>query len=166
MFASVLGVVAIMGGCSSSDTSKDVEYTQTHQNDDVTNIKAKMYQKYGNKDRMGEIKFAETDSGLKMTVDLKDVRPNTEYNVYVYELKGCDMKKEKKDMRGMCEKTKQDIDLPMLKGDMNGKIATTYMIRGITAADLDNKKIVLSRENDSGEEVHVGWGMLKEGMMF
>ncbi len=165
--SSVLGVVAIMGGCSSdSDKGKNVEYVQTHQDDEITSIHAKMYQKNGNKDKMGTIKFSETDSGLKMAIDLKDVRPNTEYKLYVFEVKGCDVKKDKKDMAKKCTKTQKNIDMPMLTGDRNGKIDTTYMITGLTAADLDGKKLVLARDDASGKEVHVGWGLLSQGMWF
>lgn len=165
------GMIVVLGGCSSSSKPsadsakhKDVEYVQTHQDDKITSIHAKMYQKNGKKDKMGEIKFAEEQSGLQMTAELKDVRPDAEYTLSLYKVKDC--KKDKKSKMAKCDKTKIDADLPTLKGDKDGKVHVTYMITGLTAAELDKTKVVLSRKNDKGEEVHVGWGMLKHGMMF
>ena len=57
---------------------------------DVNSVYAKMYthSSNGGESKMGHIKFKETDNGLKMMVDLKDLRPGVQYNVKLYQ---CDM---------------------------------------------------------------------------
>ena len=176
MVVSIVGVTVMIAGCSSSNDSAKTEnetkteYVQTHQNDDVKTVKAKMYQKKlkdGTADEMGYIKFTETESGLKMVTDLKKVRPDVEYKLYVYDIKGCDksMKDKSKDKK-KCDKEKKDIDLPELVGDKDGTVKTTFMITGLTAAELEDAKITLVRDDDHGEKVKVGWGKIAEKGLF
>jgi hypothetical protein len=149
LFASVFAVVGFLGGCSSSGDAKhhrDERIVRTHQDDDITRIGARMYQKHGDKGEMGSIKFTEKDSGLEMDLDLKDMRPGMEYKLYVHNAKG----------------EESDIKLPNVRADANGKVKRTYMITGVSAAELDNMKIVLKRVNSDGTEPHVGWGKIKE----
>ncbi len=162
---SALTVVFVMVGCSSNSTSdvkaaRHVRYVQTHENSDVRTVKAQMYQKNGNKSRMGEIKFHETDAGLKMTAELYDVRPGNKYSLELYKLKDCDMsKKDNKELFvKSCTKEKCDSELPEMIGDKNGKIDASFLITGMSAADIDHNKLILVRDGN-----HVGWGHLKEG---
>ena len=170
---SVLGVAAIMGGCSSTPESaneRNIEYVQTHQKDDVTSVHARMRQKSGERSRMGSVRFTETQSGMKMVVDLRDLRPSTEYSFVVYEITGCEVQKDRTNRTakkiGECEKVKQNIQLPAFRSGQSGNALDTYMITGLTAAELNNKRLGLTRENDKGETVTVGWGALKEGGLF
>ncbi len=142
---SVLGVVALLGACS-SDKGRDMTYYQTHSNDDIKRVSATMHthSSGGGESRMGTIKFVEEDSGLKMAIDLNSLRPGVEYKIRVYELE-CNAKKK-------CEKDEMSVDLPMLKAGNNGKLSETFMIRGLTAKKLNNTKIVLSRDGNDGRD--------------
>ncbi len=72
-----LAVIATMfaiAGCYSSSEhhkatdGRRVQYARTHQNEGVVNSHAKMYQTYGEKERLGTIKFHETDAGLDVEI--------------------------------------------------------------------------------------------------
>ncbi len=156
MFTTVVGVVAVLGGCGSDH--KDVDYARTHQNDDLTTVSARMHQKFGNKSRMGEIKFKETTAGLSMTVALNEVRPGQEYSLKVLKLKNC---KKDKSAQMKCDKEDMDLNLPTFTGDKDGKINATYILKGITAAELNKTKIELVRDDKC-----VGGGMLKHHILF
>lgn len=144
---SVIGIIAALGACSSSHETKqqDVKYTQTHVKDDVTHTSARMHQVYGDQDRMGEIKFKETDAGLKMTVDLYDTRPGVEYKLQTYDMYG----------------SKRDLNMPMVKANAKGKIEETFLVRGLSAGELKNGKIALIRNDAKGNAIKVGHGDLK-----
>ena len=161
----VLALAVVASGCSRSGSERSgSEYVQTHQHDDVTKLSAKMHQLHGKRQSMGSIKFSEKDGGLSMRTDLENARPNTEYEVSVFEVKDCKPDKARGD--GNCQKKRKNIDLPKLKSDAQGNIKSTYLIKSVTAAELDNLKIVLSRTNEQGAKVEAVGGMLKERMLF
>ena len=110
--ASVLGAVVLLAGCSTNCPNKGPHHTkkyayqaqpveviesdtivvyQTHEDADVKHLYAIMYthSSDGGASRMGHIKFRETDKGLKMEVDLKDLRPAVPYNVRLYQCGHC-----------------------------------------------------------------------------
>lgn len=161
--ASVLALVAVAGGCNRSERGLNAEYVQTHQDDEVTRLGARMFQRTGDQNRMGSIRFGEKDSGLQMRVDLKDTRPNTEYRLVVYDMAGCDVKRGRvKNMATEeCEFEKTSISLPALNSDAKGNIQSSFLINGVTAAELENTKLVLTRRNTDGNRVTAGWGVLK-----
>ena len=167
----VLGLGIILGGCSGSGqqtSDEGITYVQTHQDDNVTRVFARITAKGEGKERMGRIRFTEKDSGLQMRVRLKDVKPNTEYKLCVYEMTNCDMKaikKGDKSAKQSCEKEKMDLNLPRLQSDKDGNIQSSFMINGLAATQLANTKITVVRET-SGEKTVVGWGMLKQKGMF
>ncbi len=113
-------------------------------------VNAKMYthSSSGGESRMGDIKFHETESGLKMEVDLKDMRPGVEYTINAYKMDCGDMtkeemkkaKKDKAEFKKMCDKEKMSVNLPTLKAGNSGKLEETFMIRGLTAKQLNNAK--------------------------
>jgi Cu/Zn superoxide dismutase len=174
MLTSILGVTVLMAACSSdSSTSKSsdgTEYYQTQERADVKRVTAKMYthSSGSSEARMGDIKFNETESGLRMAVDLKDLRPGVEYTINLYKMDCGDLskeemkkvKKDKAEMKKMCSKEKMSANLPMLKAGTSGKLEETFMIRGLTAAQLQHAKVVLSR---SGSE-KAAWGKLEKTM--
>ncbi|MDR1207376.1 MAG: hypothetical protein LBK26_03110 [Rickettsiales bacterium] len=172
MFASILSISAVLAGCSSSTTgdkkSNEVNYVQTHEDDDITKLSARMFQRFGapdqsgNESGMGRIWFRETDSGLQMVVDLQNVRPGVEYTFYVYDMTDSNKKAPKKS----CKKKKMDISFPTVKGDADRNLKATFMVTGLAAADIKGAKITLNRPDASGEEIAVGWGMLKERRLF
>ena len=106
-FASVFGAVALLAGCTTNCPDKKhhvkhhayqaqpieviesdtIVFYQTHTDADVNHVYAKMYthSSDGGQSRMGHIKFRETDKGLKMEVDLKDLRPAVPYTVRLYQ---------------------------------------------------------------------------------
>ena len=172
LLTSVMSIAVVMAGCSSSSSrnerNRDVDYVQTHEDDDVTRISARMFQRFGPVDsngrgnRMGAIKFNETESGLKMFVVLNNVRPGVEYTLYVYDMVGCD----KSNPQAGCEKKKLDISFPKVTGDAEGRIRARFMATGVTAAELNDAKITLNRPDANGKEIAVGWGVLKEKRWF
>ncbi len=174
--ASLMGVAALLSGCVMEcptkkthrkkmmyDTPQAVEVIesdtivvyQTHENADVNHVYAKMYthSSRGGESKMGHIKFKETDNGLKMTVDLKDLRPGVQYNIKMYQCDSCynDAK--------CCNNSKMlNVKLPMLQTGISGRLNQTYIIRGLNAAQLEGANIYLER--DGGYKA--GWGKLEK----
>lgn len=119
--------------------------------DSVNVLKGAIYTRSsrGGVSDMGWIKFAQTDTGMKMMVDLTDLRPGKDYTVKLYKCGTCD--------GGDCC-TKQCIGakLPMLSIDQPGRLSQTYDVRGVKWQDLINAKIVLTR--DGGYKA--AWGRI------
>ena len=128
---------------------------QTYENADVNHVYAKMYthSSNGGESKMGHIKFKDTDNGLKMIVDLKDLRPGVQYNVKLYQCNSCydDVK--------CCNNSKlMNVQLPMLQAGISRHLNQTYMIQGLSAAQLNGANIYLER--DGGYKA--GWGKLEK----
>ena len=175
-FASLMGAVAVLSGCMMECPSKKPHHKkmmrnapeavevvesdtivvyQTYENADVNSVYAKMYthSSRGGESKMGHIKFRDTDNGLKMEVDLKDLRAGVPYNVRLYQCGSCynDAK--------CCNASKHvDMNLPMLETGNSGHLKQTYMIQGLSAAQLDGANIYLER--DGGYKA--GWGKLEK----
>lgn len=176
MVASVLGAAVLLSGCMMECPNKKtrhhkpvqhvqpvavVEETdaivvyQTYENADVNHVYAKMYthSSNGGESKMGHIKFKDTDNGLKMIVDLKDLRPGVQYNVKLYQCNSCydDVK--------CCNNSKlMNVQLPMLQAGISRHLNQTYMIQGLSAAQLNGANIYLER--DGGYKA--GWGKLEK----
>ena len=121
-------------------------------------MKAKMYTRssQGGTSEMGYIKIMQTDNGAKMAVNLKDLRPGKAYTVKIYPCAdGCQGS-------GCCAKTCMNTSLPMLMIDEPGKLKQTYDINGVNWDNLNNAKIVLTR--DGGYKA--AWGTLYPAMTF
>lgn len=117
----------------------------------VNVMKANMYTRSsrGGTSDMGYIKFAQTDNGAKMMVDLIDLRPGKDYMVKIYQCGNCS--------DSSCCATKcMDIKLPIIGIDEPGRLTKTYNVRGLNCADLNNAKIVLTR--DGGYKA--AWGRI------
>ncbi len=177
MFAvmSVLGVAAVLSGCVCDAThnkhmhkkaprhvaqpvevveSDTIVVYQTYENADVNKVYAKMYthSSRGGESKMGHIKFHETDNGLKMVVDLKDLRAGVPYTVRLYQCGNC------YNDANCCSKSAMNVKLPTLQTGISGKLNQTYMIQGLTAAQLEGANIYLER--DGGYKA--GWGKLEK----
>ena len=174
LLASLLGAVFVLSGCMMEcpgkrqhhkqmnrmqpvevieETDAIVVY-QVYENADVNSVSAKMYthSSRGGETKMGHIKFKDTDNGLKMMVDLKDMRPGVKYNLRVYQCGSCynDVK--------CCNASKRfDIKMPMLQAGKSGRVNQTYMIHGVSAAQLNGANVYLER--DGGYKA--GWGKLE-----
>ncbi|MCL2538325.1 MAG: hypothetical protein FWF34_00555 [Alphaproteobacteria bacterium] len=169
ILVSVLAVTAVLGGCSSSNEPKTGEFVQTHQRDNITEVSARIVQVRGEQTtRLGEVRFRERESGLQMLADLNNLRANTEYRFVVYNLVDCTVpgavKKDEKcpdnkktAAKKDCEKERSDIRLPAFHADANGRANISFLANGVTAAELNNTKIGLTRGG-----VKVGHGMLTE----
>lgn len=165
MFTSVLCAAAILSGCAANCGHKKhkaqpkpqnqemVVFYQTYENADVSRVVAKMYTRSsrGGESRMGHIKFAETDAGLKMEVDLKDLRPNVTYTVKLYQCGNCNDST-------CCDQNSMPISLPQLRINHAGRLEESFIVRGLTASQLNNAKIYLER--DGGYKA--AWGKLEK----
>ena len=178
VFASVLGAAAIFAGCTTGCPTKHHKKTmnhnkqqyiqpvemiesdtivvyQTYEDADVNHVYAKMYthSSNGGESKMGHIKFRDTDNGLKMEVDLKDLRDGVPYTVKLYQCDSCynDVK--------CCNAThSMNVKLPMLATGKSGRLHETYMIQGLSASQLNGANIYLER--DGGYKA--GWGKLEK----
>ena len=177
--AALVGVSVIMAGCScpnnkqyahhsghanrhemqhrgakpqSSQITETVVFYQTYEADDIDSVAAKMYTRSSNggESKMGTIKFVETNDGLHMKINLIDLRPGKTYTAHIYPCGACND-------YTCCTTTPMAIDLPTLKIEEAGRLETSYIIRGLTAAQINNAKIVLTR--DGGYKA--AWGKLK-----
>ena len=176
MFASVLGAAVLLSGCMMECPNKKarhhkpvqrvqpvavVEETdaivvyQTYENADVDHVYAKMYthSSRGGESKMGHIKFKDTDNGLKMMVDLKDLRPGVPYTVKMYQCSAC-----YNDAKCCNNSKKINVQLPMLQAGESRHLDQTYMIQGLSAAQLNGANIYLER--DGGYKA--GWGKLEK----
>ncbi len=169
VMASVLGAAAILTGCGGGcgghhkakhkyqpapqPVSETVVFYQTYEEADVANVKAKMYTRsvHGGESKMGYIKFAETDAGLKMHIDLKDLRPGVTYTAKIYQCGSCNNDSM------CCDKSPMNINLPKIEINHHGRLEESFIIRGLTAEQLNNAKLFLER--DGGYKA--AWGTLK-----
>ena len=168
--SSILGVVVLLTGCAGCghkntkpqpkpqpQQTGTVVFYQTYEDADVSHVHAKMYthSSRGGESRMGYIKFYETDAGLKMEVDLKDLRPGKVYTVRIHQCSSCNNNSM------CCDKTPMSVNLPTLSVQSAGRLKESFIIRGLTAEQLNNAKIYLER--DGGYKA--AWGTLEKGMM-
>lgn len=169
MLTSVLGVAVLLAGCMACPNKKmnkhhakpapvtdTVVFYQTYEDADVHRVSAKMYTRSsrGGESVMGHIKFYETDAGLKMETDLKDLRPGVTYTMRLYQCGSCNNNST------CCDKSSMPINLPALRINHVGRLEESFIIRGLTAAQLQNAKIYLER--DGGYKA--AWGTLEKNM--
>lgn len=161
----LIGLMAVLSGCAGmcpmhkpehkkhAKPAHRVEYYQTYNDADVNQVKAKMYtrSRHGGESKMGCVKFKETDSGLKMSVDLIDLRPGVVYTPRIYQCNQCSSQSGK-----CCGRSMISADLPKLQISHAGRLEETYMLRGLTAKQLQNAQIYLER--DGG--YRAAWGTL------
>lgn len=171
--SSVLGMAVLLSGCTGMcgnkhmhhkqkkhvqpQTTETVVFYQTYEEADINNVKAKMYTRSsrGGESKMGYIKFVETDAGLKMHVDLKDLRPGVTYTAKIYQCDSCNNDSM------CCDKYPMSVSLPQLRIDHVGRLEESFIVRGLTAEQLNNAKLYLER--DGGYKA--AWGTLQKGMM-
>ena len=168
MLTSVLGVAVLMAGCTCPTPKKHMKrhprpqpvteavvYYQTYEDADINRVVAKMYthSTSGGESKMGYIKFTETDAGLKMEVDLKDLRPGVSYTVKMYQCGVCN-----NGNINCCDSNPMPVNMPKLMVRSAGKLEESFIIRGMTAAQLQNAKIYLER--DGGYKA--AWGKFEQ----
>lgn len=131
-----------------------VIFQQNYNSSDITKVKAKMSTRSdnGGETEMGAIWFKETDDGLKMVVDLIYLRPNKTYTAEIYQCGACND-------NTCCAVEAMSVDLPTLQVNNDGeRLTQSYIVRGLTATQLNNAKILLKR--DGGYKA--AWGTLKQ----
>jgi len=116
-------------------------------------MKAKMHTRSsrGGTSEMGYIKFMRGENGVKMMVDLIDLRPGKDYTVKIYPCGNCND-------YSCCAKQCMNLKLPMLSIDEPGRLTQSFDIKGVTCRELNNAKIVLSR--DGGHKA--AWGRIHQ----
>ena len=104
-------------------------------------MKANMYTRNGRggTSEMGHIKFAPSDNGVKMMVDLTDLRPGKDYTMKIYKCGNCNDS-------SCCDSKCMNLKLPTLSVDEPGRLTQTYHVRGLNCMDLQNAKVVLTRD--------------------
>ncbi len=133
---------------------KPMVFHQNYSGDDVKKVKADMSTRnsQGGTSEMGTIWFKETNDGLKMMVDLVYLRPNKTYTAQIYQCGACND-------NTCCATEAMSIDLPQLKVTKDDeRLQESYIIRGLTATQLNNAKLILTR--DGGYKA--AWGTLKQ----
>ena len=73
----------------------------------------------GGTSEMGTIKFAPTDNGTKMMVDLVDLRPGKDYTIKIFQCGNCP------DF-SCCKSNCMNINLPMLSINEPGRLSKTF----------------------------------------
>jgi hypothetical protein len=134
--------------------NQPIMFHQTYSGSDVKKVSANMSTRSSNGGtaEMGTIWFNETPDGLKMLVDLIYLRPNTIYTAQIYQCGACND-------NTCCAVEAMSIDLPQLSVNNSGdRLQQTYIIRGLTATQLNNAKLILTR--DGGYQA--AWGTLKQ----
>ncbi len=91
-----------------------------------------------------------------MEVDLKDLRPGVDYTVRIYQCGSCNNNSM------CCDKSSMSVNLPKLTAGASGRLEESFIIRGLTAAQLKNAKIYLER--DGGYKA--AWGTLEKNVLF
>lgn len=132
--------------------NKPMVFQQQYGPNDVHNVRANMMTKSvkGGMAEMGFINFTETTDGLKMDVDLIYLRPGVSYTALVYQCGACNDST-------CCDMSPMNVDLPQIKNNQDNRLQESYIIRGLTATQLNNAKLILTR--DGGYQA--AWGMLK-----
>lgn len=104
----------------------------------------------GGTTEMGHIKFAPSDNGAKMMVDVTDLRPGKDYTMHIYPCGNCSD-------YSCCASKSMNVRLPMLSVNEPGRLTKTYTVRGVNCQKLNNAKIVLTR--DGGYKA--SWGRIQ-----
>ena len=129
-------------------------FQQTYSGSDVKKVKANMSTRsaQGGDAEMGAIWFTETNEGLKMNADLIYLRPNKTYTAQIYQCGSCND-------NTCCAMEAMSVELPTLSVSNAGdRLQQTYIVRGLTATQLNNAKIILTR--DGGYKA--AWGTLRQ----
>ena len=175
--ALTFGAIAFLAGCTDDNTrphqaghhkhhraAQDQEMVMVEMSETMTAemvesgiMKAKMYTRNGRggKSEMGCIKFISTENGMKMVVDLTDLRPGKDYTVKLYKCAACSHK-------NCCDTKCMNVKLPILSIENAGRLTKTFDVSGINWDDLNNAKIVLTR--DGGYKA--SWGRVYPSMGF
>ena len=172
LIASLCGVALLTAGCSNDPSGpckqydhdqygkqhhkkhhKTAVFQQNYEGDDVDDVYGKIFTRSvrGGDSEMGYIKFKETEDGLKMKVDLIDLRPGKTYTAQIYQCGNCNDSV-------CCDTSPMNVDLPLIQTNTGARLQQSYIIRGLTAAQLNNAKIVLTR--DGGYKA--AWGKLHQ----
>ena len=168
LMASLCGITLLTAGCTSCPTGahhkhhepkmhkkhpEPIVFQQNYTGDDIHHVRAKMFTRsaQGGDAEMGYINFKETDNGLKMYVDLMYLRPGKVYTAQVYQCGACNDSM-------CCDTEAMSIDLPQIKSANGDRLQQSYIVRGLTAAQLNNAKLKLTR--DGGYKA--AWGTLKQ----
>ena len=171
-FTFAIGAVAVLSGCSCETKESHARHhnkpnqdmvmvqmteTMTAEMIEPGIVKAKMYTRNGRGgvSEMGNIKFATTENGMKMMVDVTDLRPGKDYTVKIYRCDACNGK-------NCCDSKCMNVKLPMLSVDEPERLTRTFDVSGIDWQDLNNAKIVLTR--DGGYKA--SWGRVYPTMGF
>ena len=133
---------------------RPIVFQQNYTGDDIKKVGANMSTRSSNggTTEMGTIWFTETPDGLQMNADLMYLRPNKTYTAQIYQCGACND-------NTCCAMEAMSVDLPKLSVNNAGdRLQQTYIIRGLTATQLNNAKITLTR--DGGYQA--AWGTLKQ----
>ncbi|MCL2439784.1 MAG: hypothetical protein FWD15_04730 [Alphaproteobacteria bacterium] len=168
-FAAALLAISLLAGCSGSGDKA----TRLHQDEHITRLSAKMRQVGDKQETVGTVRFDEGDAGLKMYVDIEDVKPNTTFALRLYDISSCEFDKrdrkrlnkaDKMTQLEACKKIVDNVRFPMLKSDEDGNIETEFLLKGTSATKINGMRIALC--NTDKEELCTIGGKLRSRRFF
>lgn len=156
---SVLGVVAAVAACNQTTGRHHAHMA------DVKEVKAPLYKltNDGTSDRLGEVKVTQTSNGVQVSVDVSGLMGGN-YGFFVHEGTSCGpISPTGKRGRGMAAMDIYDVgkksefkahrgDLPVLRINQDGKLKRTYVVEGLTAAEIKGRAVVI-HDNLNGYSV-------------
>lgn len=174
----ILGSVAFLAACSCGDTKSNHHHHKKKHNrgsqqeivmmEEMTEVvtsevvepnimKAKMYTRSskGGVTQMGFVKFFQTDNGVKMSVNVDYLRPKKDYTVKLVKCGVCNDD-------SCCAKQSMDMNLPTVMLEQQGILKQTFDVRGINWVDLNNAKVIFTRDG----EYTAAWGRLHPVMNY
>ena len=166
--ASILAVVFAFAGCASECPHKkhhdcpNCEMSEHKKNHDYkkydkksNKLHTKMYSrnKQGGVSEIGYIKFYDTDNGVKMLVNVDNLRDDVDYRVKIYQCN--DSKCTNPDT--CCMESSMSMEMPLTRKDKNNSmLQETFFISNVNTKQLQGATVFFER--DSG--YRAAWGFL------
>lgn len=171
-FASVLALVFTFTGCTTTNEcqykkhhnydngemctqhkQKNYEHKKHHKN--AKKLHSKMYSrnKQGGVSEIGYVKFYDTANGVKMFVNVENLRDGVDYTTKIYQCK--DAKCTNPDT--CCMETSMSLEMPLTRKDKsNSMLQETFFINNVTTDQLQGATVFFERDNG----YRAAWGFL------
>ena len=169
-FISSLAIIATVAGCTASSDCPHKKHNQynndavcsqcgekhyKHKMQDSKKLHSKIYSrnKQGGISEIGYVKFYDIDKGVKMVVNLEQLRNNVDYTTKIYQC--TDAKCTNPDT--CCMETTMSLEMPLTRNDKtNSSLQKTFIINNVSTDQLQGATIFFER--DKG--YRAAWGFL------